>query len=53
MERPLPRGRLGEGREESVLLPESDFLARLKDVVVVLVVVMAVVHADGGSATLA
>ena len=53
MERPLPRGRLGEGCEEPVLLPESDFVAGLKDVVVVVVGVVAVEHADGGGATLA
>ena len=53
MERPLPWRRLGEGREVSVLLPESDFVAGLKDVVVVVVGVVAVEHADGGGAALA
>ena len=53
MERPLPWRRLGERCEESVLLPESDFVARLEDVVVVVVGVVAVEHADGGGATLA
>ena len=50
VQRPLPRRTLGSGHEESVLLP--DLVARLEDVVVV-VVVAAVVHAYGGRATLA